>query len=169
MLFSCEIGIYAPAGSSPWAFSFFGDAVVGRPRGFQEFINKKGFHSLYLVTTDTDNPVKVGIAKNPEKRMADIQTSNFVSLRMHRFWWMPGKPVTARIECAFKCHFQPQNVRGEWFDLSLSTAEAFIETSIRCLGTWGVRQSDLVGYMDHQDRQKYGVPLDAPTPLRGVK
>jgi len=150
-------------------FPFLGDAVVSRPHGSQEFIDKKGFHSLYLVTTDTDNPVKVGIAKNPEKRMADIQTSNFNSLRMHRFWWMPGQPITARIESAFKCHFQLQNLRGEWFDLPLSTAEAFIEASIRSLGTWGVRQSDIVGYMDHRERQKYKVPLDAPTPLRGVK
>ncbi len=142
---------------------------MSRPRGFQEFIKKKGFHSLYLVTTDTDNPVKVGIATDPLRRMRQLQTSNFMSLRIHRFWWMPGQPITARVESAFKCHFQPQNVRGEWFDLPLSTAEEFIEASIRSLDTWGVRQSDLVGYMDHRERQRYGVPLDAPTPLRGVK
>ena len=140
-----------------------------RPYGFQEFIRKQGFHSLYLLTTDTDNPVKVGISEDPVKRLGDLQTANFVPLRIHRFWWMPGQRITARIESAFKDHFQPHNVRGEWFDLPLSTAEAFVETSIRSLGTWGVRQSDLVGFMDHRERQKYGIPLDAPTPLRGIR
>jgi len=140
-----------------------------RPHGFQEFVKKQGFHSLYLVTTDDGSPVKVGIAADPMERFAALQTANFVSLRMHRFWWMPGRKITVRIESAFKDHFQAHNIRGEWFDLSLSMAEAFIEASIRSLGTWGVRQSDLVGFMDRREREKYGLPTDAPSPLRGIK
>lgn len=151
----------------PRAF-FVGGIALGRPLGFQDFVRKHGFDSLYLVTTDTDHPVKVGIAEDPLRRLSDLQTSNFTSLHIHRFWWMPGRRITARIESAFKDHFQSQNIRGEWFDLALPTAEAFIEASIRSLGTWGVRQSDLVGFMDHRQRQKYGIPPDAPTPLRGV-
>jgi hypothetical protein len=142
--------------------------VVARPHGFQEFIKKQGFHSLYLVTTDTNSPVKVGIAANPVHRLGDLQSANFVELHIYRYWWMPGRRITARIESAFKDHFRSRNVRGEWFDLPLPTAEAFIETSIRSLGTWGVRQYDLVEFMDHRERQKYHLPPDAPTPLRGV-
>lgn len=64
---------------------------MARPHGFQEFIKKQGFHSLYLVTTEEDNPVKVGIAADPVARFAALQNATFVPLRMHRFWWMPGK------------------------------------------------------------------------------
>ena len=143
--------------------------MLARPHGFQEFIRKQGFHSLYLMTTEADNPVKVGIATDPVDRLAALQSANFVSLRIHRFWWMPGRQITARIESAFKDHFQSVNVRGEWFDLPLPTAEVFIEASISCHGTWGVRQSELVGFMDHRERQKYGIPPDAPTPLRSAE
>lgn len=137
------------------------------PYGFRKFVRRQGFHSLYLVTTEEDNPVKVGIATDPMGRFAALQNATFAPLRMHRFWWMPGKRITARIESAFKERFRPRNVRGEWFDLSLQTAEAFIEDTIGSLGTWGVRQSDLVGFMDQREREKYALPSDAPTPLRG--
>jgi len=140
-----------------------------RPYGFLEFIKKQGFHSLYLVTTETDNPVKVGIAKDPLERLSAIQSANFLPIRMHRFWWMPGRKVTVRIESAFKNHFQSQNIRGEWFDLPLTTAEEFIEASISNLGTWGVRHSDLIAYMDHKERQKLGLGADAPSPLAGIR
>ena len=140
-----------------------------RPYGFQDFIRKQGFHSLYLVTTETENPVKVGIAEDPMDRLGALRSANFVPLRMHRFWWMPGKKVTVRIESAFKSHFHSRNVRGEWFDLPLPTAEGFIEASIFSLGTWGVRHSDLIEFMDYKERQKYGLPPDAPSPLAGIR
>jgi len=138
-----------------------------RPIGFAEFVKKNGFHSVYLITPDSGNPVKVGVAEDPADRLGNLQTANFLPLRIHRFWWMPGKQVTLRVESAFKEHFQPQNIRGEWFDLPLETAEAFVEESIRSLGTWGVRQSDIVGLMDQWARKKYGLPPEAPSPLRG--
>ena len=156
-------------GGRPCGRFCLGNLTLSRPHGFQEFIRKQGFHSLYLVTTDTDSPVKVGIAEDPVKRLGDLQTANFVPLRMHRFWWMPGKRITARVESAFKERFQSMNVRGEWFDLPLQTAETFVEDAISSLGTWGVRQSDLVGFMDQREREKYALPSAAPTPLRGVR
>ncbi len=143
--------------------------ILRRPYGFQEFIRKQGFHSIYLMTTETDNPVKVGIARDPLERLSTIQSANFLTIRMHRFWWMPGRKITVRIENAFKSHFQSRNIRGEWFDLSLKLAEEFIEATITSLGTWGVQHSDLIAYMDHKERQKNGLDADAPSPLAGIQ
>ena len=74
-----------------------------------------------------------------------------------------------RIESAFKNHFQSKNVRGEWFNLPLPTAEAFIEASIRNLGTWGVGHAYLIEFMNYRERQKCGLLPDAPSPLAGIK
>jgi len=112
--------------------------ILRRSYGFQEFIRKQGFHSIYLVTTETDNPVKVGITRDPLERFSTIQSANFVPIRLHRFWWIPGRKVTERIEKVFKGHFQLCNIRGEWFNLPLRTAEDLIEANISRLGTWGV-------------------------------
>lgn len=126
-----------------------------RPQGFCEFISKKGFHSLYLVTTETDAPIKVGIAEDPVKRLGDLQTANFHKLHLHRFWWLPGRLISERIERAFKDHFSARRIRGEWFDLLLPEAEAFVEAAIRSLGTWGVRDVDVVEFMEHSERRRH--------------
>jgi len=120
-----------------------------RPHGFRQFIMKEGFHSLYLVTTERNAPVKVGVAEDPVRRLSDLQTANFNLLRLHRFWWLAGRQVSERIERAFKDHFSPRCVRGEWFDLPLPEAEAFVEAAIRDLGTWGVPEADVVKFMEH--------------------
>ena len=148
---------------------YFQGVALRRPHSFKRFIRKNSFHSIYLITTEIGNPVKVGIAEDHLQRLAALQVAHFAQLQLYRFWWMPGKLITERIESAFKDQFASENIRGEWFDLPLPVAEAFIESGIRKLGTWGVRQSDIVGLMDHWERRKYGIPPEAPTPLRGIK
>ena len=122
-------------------------SMDGRPHGFREYIDEHGFHSLYLITTERSRPVKVGIATDPFDRLSNLQCAHFEALRFHRFWWLPGQPISSRIERAFKQHFAPQMVRGEWFDVRPKIAEEFIETSIRTIGTWGIGQQDMVQLM----------------------
>jgi hypothetical protein len=110
----------------------------------------------------------VGIAVDPAQRFASIQSSNFIPLRLHRFWWLPGRLISARIETEFKQHFVDRRIRGEWFDMSLSAAEEFTAEATRKLGTWGVTEGDVVGLMDHYARRRFSVPAEAPSPLRGV-
>ena len=125
-----------------------------RPLGFREFIEKEGFHTVYLVTTERDSPVKVGIAADPAERFAHIQFHNFVRLRLHRVWWMAGRKISERTERAFKNHFAPRCIRGEWFDLPLGEAESFVEVQIRKFRTWGVPEADVVEFMEHCERRR---------------
>src|SRR5262245_15665023 len=94
--------------------------IARRPWGFTQFIRKQGFHGVYLVTTKTDTPVKVGITTDPVNRLSELQVGNFNPLRIHCLWWLPGRRVSARVEQAFKENFREKNVRGEWFDLPLT-------------------------------------------------
>ena len=139
-----------------------------RPHGFRRFTKKQEFHSLYLVTTESATPVKVGIAANPHARFASHQSSNFVQLRLHRFWWVAGRQISVRIEGDFKEHFSGRCIRGEWFDVPLPEAVAFIEAGVRAIGTWGVAEEEVVRLMDHYARQKLSMPPDAPSPLRAA-
>ena len=138
-----------------------------RPHGFEQFIEKQGFHAIYLVTSD-HSAFKVGIAEDPISRLGQLQTANFLPLRLHRFWWLPGPAISRRIESAFKEHFAAWNIRGEWFDFPMAEAEAFIEGSIRTLGTWGITDAEMIELMDHFARRKYSLPPEAPSPLRGM-
>jgi len=139
-----------------------------RPHGFRRFTKKQAFHSLYLVTTESGTPVKVGIAANPHARFASHQSSNFVPLRLHRFWWVAGRQISVRIESNFKEHFGDRCIRGEWFDVALPEAVAFIEATVRAIGTWGVAEDEVVRLMDHQARRRLSMPAEGPSPLRGA-
>lgn len=139
-----------------------------RPHGFRRFTKRQAFHSLYLVTTESSNPVKVGIAADPSHRFASIQSSNFVRLRLHRVWWLAGRQISGRIEKDFKAHFGTRCVRGEWFEVGLVEAESFIDAAVRAIGTWGVEEEQVVRLMDHYARQDPLRPPGGPSPLRGA-
>jgi hypothetical protein len=118
-----------------------------RPPGFKNYVAQQGFHTVYLVTTARSCPTKVGIARDPVRRLGGLQAGHFDQLSFHRFWWLPGRPIAARIERQFKEHFAAMAVRGEWFDVAPPKAEAFIVEAIRSNGTWGIDQEEMAKLM----------------------
>lgn len=125
-----------------------------RPTGFHVFVRDKDYHSVYLITTEQDVPVKIGIAADPRRRFEDIQAANFLPLRLDRFWWMAGREVTARIEKAFKDHFAEVRVRGEWFEVDLSEAEKFILKYAREIRTWAINEDEMIERMMRMEKQQ---------------
>ena len=138
-----------------------------RPWGFREYVKSQGFHSVYLITPISGSPLKVGISEDPLQRMLGLQNAHFDELRFHRFWWLPGVQVAARIESAFKKHFANRNIRGEWFDLGPAEAVEFVEAAIAQIGVWSATQSEMERLQDQWMRKRYGVARHAPSPLRG--
>lgn len=121
--------------------------LTQRPHGFRDYVSGQGFHTVYLVTTPRNRPIKVGIARDPVRRLGGLQAGHFDQLRFHRFWWLPGRPIAVRIERQFKEHFASVSVRGEWFDVAPSKAEAFVVETIRSNGTWGIDQDEMATLM----------------------
>jgi len=119
-----------------------------RPWGFRDYVRSHGFHTIYLVKTIRERPIKVGVAEDPERRLANLQNANFEELCFHRFWWLPGQAIALRIETSFKRDFARANIRGEWFDLDPSEALEYIEAAIVGLGTWGLTQSQIEHLQD---------------------
>lgn len=118
-----------------------------RPHGFKDYVVEQGFHTIYLVTTTRNSPIKVGIARDPVRRLIGLQNAHFEQLLFHRFWWLPGRPIAARVEGAFKDHFASAAIRGEWFDVGPSQAETFIVNKIQSIGTWGIDQEYMARLM----------------------
>jgi hypothetical protein len=138
-----------------------------RPIGFRDYVRANGFHTVYLITLARGGPVKIGISEDPVRRIATIQASHFDELAFHRFWWLPGVAVAARIEAAFKSGFSDHNVRGEWFDISPAQAERQVEVAIERLGIWSLTQSEMEHLFDDWVRKKWGIPRHALSPLAG--
>lgn len=127
-----------------------------RPYSFKRFIKKNGSHAVYLLTTQTGNPVKVGIAEDPLKRFSGLQVSHFMPSQLYRFWWTPGRPISGRIQSAFKKHFAPQNVRGRMVRLASAGSGSFYR-DLHSLGYHPGRTRGL-GLMRKQ-RNTYLTPL----------
>lgn len=125
-----------------------------RPRGFARFVGGQGFHCLYLVTAENDASVKIGVTADVMDRLSTLQSANSVKLRLHRHWWLAGRPVSERIKKSFCETFEPQRIRGDWFGVSLSEAEAFIERTIRQIGTWGATEAEMIAEMQRRERRR---------------
>lgn len=65
----------------------------------------------YLVAADGTHLVKIGIAKDPMRRLKELQTGQPMGL--HLLWSVAGD-----YERDLHAHFDAYRVRGEWFDLT---------------------------------------------------
>jgi hypothetical protein len=65
---------------------------------------------VYLIQQGTHGPVKIGLAKNPQKRLATLQQANPTKLHGIAAW--RGLPFE---EAMLHEEFADQRIRGEWF------------------------------------------------------
>jgi hypothetical protein len=139
-----------------------------RAWGFRDYVKSHGFYAIYLLTPTRGWPLKVGISEDPRYRLQGLQNAHYEELTFHRFWWLPGVAMAARIEAAFKADFASSNIRGEWFRLNPNEAEAYIEAAIATLGIWSLNQQQMEWLHDRWARREYGLGPDGPSPLRGA-
>lgn len=79
--------------------------------------------SVYLIRGN-NGKYKIGIAKNPEKRLSQLQTGNSDDLKLIETY----KSDNARkIETILHNHYMCEKERGEWFNLSITEEVSFIK------------------------------------------
>jgi hypothetical protein len=76
---------------------------------------------VYFIRAGVDGPVKIGIAREPLKRLRDLQVANPVELRL-----LAVTDGGRAAEVMLHRTFRESRVRGEWFEMS-SRLEAVIE------------------------------------------
>jgi len=69
---------------------------------------KDGF--VYFIQASTDGPIKVGFAKNPNRRLAAHQVSNAAKLRMLYYF-----PAMRDVEAEIQKELAASLIRGEWY------------------------------------------------------
>lgn len=79
-----------------------------RPPGQKATVPKP---HTYLIAADGTHLVKIGIAKDPMRRLKELQTGQPMDL--HLLWSIAGD-----YESDLHVHFAVYRVRGEWFDLT---------------------------------------------------
>ena len=84
--------------------------VVVPPRRPKQKATTTTAHT-YLVAADGTHLVKIGIAKDPVRRLKELQTGQ--PMQLHLLWSVAGN-----YENDLHVHFAAYRVRGEWFDLT---------------------------------------------------
>ena len=139
-----------------------------RPCGFMEFVRKEGYHAIVLVVADHDGRLALHQAADPKETFARIRGNRPASLRLHRCWWLAGRPISDRVVRAFRQRLADRQDADGWFDTAPSEAEKFIDATLKDIGTWSASETDVIDLMAHRERRKSGLPSHAPSPLRGV-
>ena len=97
---------------------------------------KEALRMIYVVTTNDGRPCKIGIAKDAWSRFGNLQSANWVELKMHECWYMAGHKITIRIERAVIERMGGHHLRGEWFDIDAVSMEAAILDEAKSINAW---------------------------------
>jgi hypothetical protein len=79
---------------------------------------------VYLIQSLEDGNYKIGISKNPQKRLYHLQTANSSQLKLIDTY---SSEFAHIIETTLKNQFSHVRKVGEWFDFGVSDISTFIE------------------------------------------
>jgi len=74
---------------------------------------------VYFIQSGDDGPVKIGLAQNPRNRLAGLQTSHPVKLKLLAFILQGGRDL----EKSLHARFRSSRLNGEWFTLTPALQE----------------------------------------------
>lgn len=79
---------------------------------------------VYLIQSLEDGYYKIGISKNPQKRIKQLQTGNSSELKLIVFY---QSDIANKIENVLHNRYSHFRKEGEWFDLSIINEITFKE------------------------------------------
>ena len=70
---------------------------------------------VYFIRAGKRGAIKIGVARNIGKRLAELQTANAYELHLIASIECDGMPSALRLEKQLHKRFKRQCIRGEWF------------------------------------------------------
>lgn len=83
---------------------------------------------IYLIQSLESSRYKIGISKNPKKRIKELQTGSNEEIKLiHQY----ESEYARKIETTLHNRYAHLKTHGEWFSLTLSEEVVFIEECIK--------------------------------------
>jgi hypothetical protein len=79
-----------------------------------------GMLYVYIVSTETPGPSKIGITVRPEERLSQLQNGNPHKLSFQYLYQLPHR-VAVRLERKLLREYRELRLQGEWFDTSAAS------------------------------------------------
>ena len=71
--------------------------------------------NVYFIRMGKKGPIKIGVAKDIQRRMSELQTANPYELKLISSIPCKSENDAYRLEKKIHSIFKKQNIRGEWF------------------------------------------------------
>jgi hypothetical protein len=77
---------------------------------------------VYLIFNEDTGQYKIGVSKNPERRLREEQTASPGRLAIHSRW---QSKYPYKVETLLHAYFREDHAAGEWFNLGIDAVERF--------------------------------------------
>lgn len=84
---------------------------------------------LYAISSNNQKPVKLGISKNPLKRVKQLQTGHSEKLSLYHTEKVPADKVRLYENILHK-DLSLKRKQGEWFDVTVEEAISYIKLTL---------------------------------------
>lgn len=93
---------------------------------------QKVYYIYFLRCGANGGPIKIGYAKNVDKRIQELQVGSPFSLNLLFVIPVEGKSNARRVEAWFHDRYKSKHIRGEWFksNLNLNNAAKDVEAAL---------------------------------------
>lgn len=110
--------------------------------------------NIYLILVGTS--YKIGISKDPIRRLSNLQTGN--PKRLELIWCCPGDK---KFENKFHRKYKPNREIGEWFELTQEEVDEIIRSM--AMKSMNMLTEDATKIITNITRKKQTTPIIAPT------
>lgn len=90
---------------------------------------------VYIITTCKNgrwvSPIKVGLAKDPHKRLQAVQTGSAYPLQVAAAFPLGVRELAVEIEASFHREMRDRALAGEWYDLTAFDATILLCHNVR--------------------------------------
>lgn len=85
---------------------------------------------VYVVSEGANGPVKVGVAKRPRQRLAELQIGNPRKLKLAGSWLAETRSRAIGVEFEVHAEMKRYRLRGEWLDIDEIGACGLVEARL---------------------------------------
>lgn len=119
------------------------DAELSDGQGFESELWRVNWKSLgypycgvYVITTDSLYPCKIGISSTPGKRIADLQVAHWRPIQISGYRWAENAIAARKVEKEAHAILNANSKRlmGEWFDIPVDKAVEAIDWAALSVG-----------------------------------
>lgn len=106
-----------------------------RSRMFSALMDHKEYDPTFVYVMSRKNsdivgPTKIGMARNPQRRLLSIQTATPFPICLFKTFHLPTRVLAREIEAHFHRAFIADHLHGEWFNIGPAKAEKRVKACV---------------------------------------